>query len=36
MQEKFGIEKIPSKSTMSRVLSIIDGEEVDKVIISII
>ena len=34
-KEEYGIEKIPSKPTMSRVLSIIDGEEVGKIIISI-
>ena len=35
LREEFGIEKIPSKPTMSRVLSMIDGEEVGKIIISI-
>ena len=33
--EKFGIEKIPSKPTFSRILNMIDGEAVAKVIIGI-
>ena len=35
LKTEFGIKEIPSKSTMSRVLSIIDGNEVSKIIISI-
>ncbi len=34
-KDNFGIEKIPSKPTISRVLSIIDGQKVAKVIIDI-
>lgn len=34
-KEKFGIEKIPSKSTFSRVLNIIDGDAIVSVIIEI-
>jgi predicted transposase YbfD/YdcC len=33
--EKFGIERIPSKPTVCRVLNLIDGESVGKVIIDI-
>jgi predicted transposase YbfD/YdcC len=32
---KFGIEKIPSKPTYSRILNMLDGDEVSKVIIEI-
>jgi len=35
LKENFGIEKIPSKATMSRVLSAIDGQKVAAVIIDI-
>ena len=35
LREKFGIEKIPSKPTMSRVLSMIDGKAVADVMIEI-
>jgi len=34
-KKKFGIESIPSKPTFSRILSMIDGDEVSKVIIEI-
>lgn len=34
-KERFGIEKIPSKPTMSRVLGSIDGAEVGKIIVAI-
>lgn len=34
-KDNFGIEKIPSKPTMSRVLSVIDGQKVAEVIIDI-
>lgn len=34
-KDNFGIEKIPSKATISRVLSIIDGQKVAQVIIDI-
>lgn len=34
-KDNFGIEKIPSKPTISRVLSVIDGQKVAKVIIDI-
>ena len=34
-REKFGIEKIPSKPTLSRVLNLMNGSEVSKVIIEI-
>jgi len=35
LRENFGIEKIPSKPTMNRVLSVIDGHKVAAVIIDI-
>jgi len=35
LKENFGIERIPSKATISRVLSIIDGQKVAAVIIDI-
>lgn len=35
LKENFGIEKIPSKATMSRVLSVVDGQKVAAVIIDI-
>lgn len=35
LNDNFGIEQIPSKSTISRVLSIIDGQKVAQVIIDI-
>lgn len=35
LKKQFGIEKIPSKPTISRVLSIVDGEKVSKIIVSI-
>lgn len=34
-KRKFGIERIPSKPTFSRILNMIDGDEVGKVIIEI-
>ena len=34
-KEKFGIEKYPSKPTMSRILNLIDGDSVGKVIVQI-
>lgn len=34
-KDNFGIEKIPSKPTISRVLSVIDGQKVAEVIIDI-
>ena len=34
-KERFGISKIPSKPTISRILNMVDGEEVAKVIIDI-
>jgi len=34
-KEKFGINKIPSKPTFSRILNMIDADEVSKVIIEI-
>ena len=34
-KEKFGIEKIPSKPTFSRILNMIDGDEIAKVIVEI-
>jgi len=35
LREKFGIERIPSKPTVSRVLNLIDGEAVAKVMMEI-
>ena len=34
-KKRFGINKIPSKSTISRILSMVNGEEVVKIIIDI-
>jgi len=35
LKETFGIEKLPSKPTMSRILSMVDGEAVGSVIVEI-
>ena len=35
LTERFGIEKIPSKPTLSRILSMVDGEAVGKAIVEI-
>lgn len=35
LTELFGIEKIPSKPTLSRILSMVDGEAVGSVIVEI-
>ena len=35
LKENFGIDKVPSKSTLTRVMNFIDGEKVAKIIINI-